>query len=188
MASQRRPPPAPQQSGAATSRGGATCVAELGTSFDGVWRGLARCGRIFNCRAFRAGRAHWISRRVRMSALGGRCFGGAAHLTDLLPALAPQRPAHHHSPSNPLTENVPYSGQYSRRLSQSSFSGSSTCAVNHPSVSLRNFSRKTRRRHSSRTKSLARGACGFFAGRLISLRAVSSTPLADDRGRSSPPR
>jgi hypothetical protein len=35
MASQRRPPPAPQQSGAATSRGGAACVSELGTSFDG---------------------------------------------------------------------------------------------------------------------------------------------------------
>jgi hypothetical protein len=29
-------------------------VAELGTSFDGVWRGLAGCGRNFKCRVFRA--------------------------------------------------------------------------------------------------------------------------------------
>ncbi len=42
-------------------------VAELGTSFDGGWRGLASCSRNSKCRAFRVGRAHSISRRVRMS-------------------------------------------------------------------------------------------------------------------------
>jgi hypothetical protein len=31
------------------------CVAELGTSFDGGWRGLAGCSRNFKCRVFRAG-------------------------------------------------------------------------------------------------------------------------------------
>jgi hypothetical protein len=51
---QRRPPPAPQQSGAATSRCGATCVAEIGTSFDGGWRGLAEWDRNFKHRVFRA--------------------------------------------------------------------------------------------------------------------------------------
>jgi hypothetical protein len=42
-------------------------VAELGTSFDGAWHGLASCSRNSKCRAFRVGRAHSISRRVRMS-------------------------------------------------------------------------------------------------------------------------
>gem|GEM_PF-4101082 len=42
-------------------------VAELGTSFDGAWHGLASCSRNFKCRAFRVGRAHSISRRARMS-------------------------------------------------------------------------------------------------------------------------
>jgi hypothetical protein len=42
-------------------------VAELGTSFDGDWWSLAGCGRIFKSRAIRAGWAHSISRRVRMS-------------------------------------------------------------------------------------------------------------------------
>ena len=42
-------------------------VAELGTSFDGAWHGLASCSRNFKCRAFRVGRAHSIFRRVRMT-------------------------------------------------------------------------------------------------------------------------
>jgi hypothetical protein len=48
-------------------RSRADFVAELGTSFDGGWCGLAGCGRNFECRAFRAGWAHSISQRVRMS-------------------------------------------------------------------------------------------------------------------------
>jgi hypothetical protein len=46
---------------------GSNPVAELGTSFDGVWRGFASCGRISKSHAFRVGRAHSIFRRVRMS-------------------------------------------------------------------------------------------------------------------------
>ena len=42
-------------------------VAELGTSFNGAWHGLASCSRNSKCRAFRVGRADSISRRVRMS-------------------------------------------------------------------------------------------------------------------------
>ena len=42
-------------------------VAELGTSFDGGWCGLAGCHRISKCRTFRAERILSISQRVRMS-------------------------------------------------------------------------------------------------------------------------
>jgi hypothetical protein len=74
MASQRRPPPAPQQSGAATSRGGATCVA---TRNEFRWR-FVRPRKLqsnfqmprFSCKAGRVGRLSppALLRHARLSA------------------------------------------------------------------------------------------------------------------------
>ena len=63
-------------------------VAELGTSFDGAWHGLASCSRNFKCRAFRVGRAHSTSRCVRMSDLGGSILAHAFRPTRVFRGIA----------------------------------------------------------------------------------------------------
>ena len=100
----------PRSSGSGQLRPGCVePVAELGTSFDGGGCGLAECGRNFKCRAYRAGRAHSISCRVRMPGAGPAIskIAAAARTAKTKSPTAPPAPVLRSRPAKPASPSPP---------------------------------------------------------------------------------